>query len=112
MNDKMSENGFLLSRLVFGIITWFLTLYTDLINKFERMTIISREKAEMNTIIAERRVLAALNGNIHLAVDIVQKIGEEILVYVEEDKQWKGLFIVFDFTGRQATVLALDETKR
>lgn len=48
----------------------------------------------MNTIIFERRILAALKRYIPFAADRVYKIGDEILVYDDEYNKWKGPFIV------------------
>lgn len=93
MNHTMGENGLVPSRLVFEIIPGFRILNTDLPNKHERMAIISKVQAEMNTIIAEKRVRSALNRNIPLAVDRVYKMREEVLVYDDEDKQCKGPYI-------------------
>lgn len=70
-NDTLSENGLMPSRLVFGIISRPPVHNTDLTNQRERMTKTSKAQAEKNIIIAERRVLAALNRSIPPVADRV-----------------------------------------
>lgn len=48
----------------------------------------------MNTIIAERRILATSNRSVPPAADRAYKLGEQALVYHENKKQWEGLYIV------------------
>lgn len=47
----------------------------------------------MNNIIAERSVLAALKRDIPPAAYRQYKLGEEVLVYSEKDKNWLGPFL-------------------
>ena len=58
----------------------------------------------MNTIIAERKVLAALTRDNPPAADRVYNLGEEVLVYSEKEKDWKGPFIVVECTGITVTI--------
>ncbi len=112
MNDTIGENGLVPSRLVFGIIPRFPILNSDLPNQKERLAIIQMAQAEMNSIVAERRVLAALTRDIPPAADRTYKIGEDVLVYSEKDKKWLGPFIVVDATGRLITVQSQDRSTR
>ena len=76
------------------------------------MNAIKTAQAEMNSIIAERGVLAALTRDIPPAADRTDKIGEEVLVFSEKDKHWLGPFIVMDCTGRLVTVRTMDRKQR
>lgn len=86
MNDTIGENGLVPSRLVFGIIPRFPILNTNLPMQKDRMAMIKETQAEMNCSIAERRVLTALTRDIPPAADRTYNIGEEVLVYSEEEK--------------------------
>ena len=108
MNDTMSENALVPSRLVFGILPRFPILNTKLPKQRERMDMIKKAQAEMNTIVAERRVLAALTRDIPPAADRTYKLGEEVLVYSELNKRWEGPFIIVDCTGRQVTIANIE----
>ena len=111
MNDTMGENGLVPSRIVFGIIPRFPILNTELPTQKQRMEIIKSAQAEMNSIVAERRVLAALTRDIPPAADRNYKLGEEVLVYSEKEKKWIGPYIVVDSTGRQVTIRNTEGTK-
>ncbi len=108
MNDTIGENGLVPSKLVFGIIPRYPILNTDLPNQKERMEAIKLAQAEMNSIIAERRVLAALTKKIPPAADRQYNLGEEVLIYDEKVKEWVGPAIVVDCTGRMVTVRSKD----
>ena len=112
MSDTMGETGLVPSRLVFGIVPRFPILNSNLPNQKERLEIIKIAQAEMNSIVAERRVLAALTRDIPPAADRTYKIGEEVLIYSEKEKKWLGPFIVVDCTGRLVTVRSLDGKSR
>ncbi len=104
MNDTIGENGLVPSRLVFGIIPRFPILNSDLPEQKERLEMIKTAQAEMNSIVAERRVLAAVTRDVPPATDRTYKLGEDVLVYSEKEKEWLGPFIVVDVTGRLVTV--------
>ena len=112
MNDKIGENGLVPSRLVFGIVPRFPIISTDLPTQKERMDILRSAQMEINAIIAERRILRALNRDIPPASDRVYRLGDEVLVYTEKDKQWKGPYIVIHTHGRQITISDRDGTYR
>lgn len=86
MNDTIPENGLVPSRLVFGTIPRFPIISTDLRNQKERMEILPKSQKEMNSIIAERRILAALTRNVRPASDRVYRLGDEFLVFSEKKK--------------------------
>ena len=87
-------------------------LNSELPNQKERIGMIKSAQAEMNSIVAERKVLSALTRNIPPAADRVFKLGEEVLVYHEQNKKWEGPYIVVDCTGRNITVTNEDKSYR
>ena len=86
MNDTMGESGLVPSLLVFGTIPRFPIISTDFPSQKERMEALSKAQMEMNSIVAERRVLAALTRNIPPAGKYTYILGEEVLVYSESNK--------------------------
>lgn len=66
----------------------------------------------MNIIITELKALAALNLIVPPAADRTYKLGEQFLIYNENKKQWKGPYIVVDFTGRNVTEANTEKTFR
>lgn len=66
----------------------------------------------MNSIVAERKIHAALTRNVPPAAHRTYKIGEEVLVYNDKNKKWEGLYIVIDCTGRTVTIRSIDGTSR
>lgn len=69
MKDTIGENGLVPSLLVFGIIPHFPIISTEIPSQCERGQILSAVQMEMNAVIAERCVLAALIRNIPPASD-------------------------------------------
>lgn len=65
------------------------------------MAIISKGQAEMNSMIAERILLATAKIYIPHSADRVYKIGEEVLFYDGEGNIFEGSFIEVDCTGRK-----------
>ena len=84
MNDTINENGLVPSRLVFGIIPRLAIINTDLPTQKDRMNAIKSAQAEMNSIIAECRIMTALKSDMPPAADRTYKLGEEALVYNED----------------------------
>lgn len=68
-------------------------------------------QAEMNAIMAERKIMTALTGDIPLAANCIYKIEEEVLVYSENEKKWTGKLLVVDITGRMITLQTTDRTR-
>ena len=83
MNDTMGENGLVPSLLVFGIIPRFPIINSELPTQKERMEALASAQMEMNSIIAERRISAALQRNIPRSAGQVLEVGDEVLVYRE-----------------------------
>lgn len=54
------------------------------------MLVLSEAQVEMNKILAERRILAALTRSIPAATDVVYRVGQEVLVYQERSREWIG----------------------
>ena len=90
MNDTNGDNGLVPSLVVFGIIPRFPIISSDIPTQKERMLAFSRAQMEMNAVVAERRILAALTRSIPAATDFVLEIGQEVLVYQERSKEWIG----------------------
>ena len=87
MNDTIAENGLVPSLSVFRIVPRFTIISTEIPSHRERMQIISTAQMEMNAIMAEQRVLATLNRNIPPASHRLYNLGDEILVFSEQEKQ-------------------------
>lgn len=98
MNNIINEKGLDPSRLVFGIILIFSILNTDLPTQKDRMHAIKTDQAELNSIVAERRLLTAITRDIPPAADLNYRIGEEIMFYNEDKTEWIGQLIVLDCT--------------
>lgn len=60
MNVTINERAFVSSRLVLGILLLFPIRNTDLPNQKDEMNVFKKAKAEINSSIAERRVLTTL----------------------------------------------------
>ena len=90
MNDTEGDNGLVPSLVAFGIVPRFPIISSDIPTQKERMLAPSRAQMEMNAVVAQRRILAALTRSIPAATDLVLEIGQEILVYQERSKEWIG----------------------
>ena len=90
MNDTNGDNGLVPSLVVFGIIPQLPINSSEIPAQKERMVALSKAQMEMNAVIAERRILAALARSIPTATDFVFEIGQEVLVYQERSKEWIG----------------------
>lgn len=69
-----------------------------------KMEILASSQAEMNAIIAEQKIRAALTRNITPAADRVHKFGEEVLVYSEKEKKLIGAETIVDITRKMKTI--------
>jgi hypothetical protein len=70
----------------------------------ERMRILQVAQAEMNSIVAERRVVQALQSAVPAAADRVYQVGEEVLVYREKERTWAGPYTVKNIDEKIALV--------
>jgi hypothetical protein len=104
LNDTMGENGLVPTLLVFGIIPRFPILSTDLPEQKERMRVITAAQAEYNTIVAERRLLSALQSRVPAAADRIYQVGEEVLVWRERPNSWTGPLIIRNMEEKIVTV--------
>ena len=104
MNDTMGENGLVPSLLVFGIIPRFPVISSQLPAQSERMEVLTMAQREMNTIIAQRRIITALTKNIPSASDRFYSIDDEVLVYREKEKEWVGPYRVVFIDGKMITM--------
>ena len=112
MNDTIGEKGLVPSLLAFGITPRFPIISTDLPTQSERMRLLATAQMEMNAIVAERRVQAALTRQIPPAADRVYQLGDEVLVFSEQDKNWLGPFVVMHVQGRMITIQNREGTYR
>ena len=112
MNDTIGENDGVPSLLVFRNVPRFPIISTEIPSKRERMQILSAAQMEMSAIVAERGVLAALNRNILPATIRVYTLGDEILVFSEQEKQWLGPSLVCNVHGRMITAQNVEGSYR
>ena len=92
MNDTIGERGLVLSFINYGINPRFPIISTELPIHEERRRLLVSAQIEMNAIIAERRIQAALTRQIPPAAHRVYQLGDEVLVFSEIDKNWLGPF--------------------
>ena len=104
MNDTMGENGLVPSLLTFGVIPRFPILNTELPTQQERLEALKKAQAEMNSIVAERRIKRALLHKVPNASNYVFRPGTEVLVYREDEKKWKGPLTVKAVNEKIATL--------
>ena len=88
MNGTNGYNRLVPSIVVLGIIPRFPIISSDLPAQKERMLARSMAQLEMNAVVAERRILAALFRSIPTEADLAFEIGQEVLVYQERSKEW------------------------
>ena len=67
---------------------------------------------EMNATIAERRIQAELTKQIPPAADRTYQIGDEVLVFSEQDKNWLRPFTVVHVQGRMISIPNREGTYR
>ena len=94
MNDTIGEKGLVPSFLAFGTTPRFPIISTEPPSEAERMKLLTSAQIEMNAIVVERRIQAALTRQIPPAADRIYQIGDEVLVFSGVDKNWLGPFIV------------------
>lgn len=111
VNDTVGINGLVPSYLVFGIMPRFPTLPSKLPQQRRRMQILSEARAEYERAIAELRIATVLRHNIPSAADRTYRIGDQILIYREKDKEWVGPKKVTKVNDKIVTVEYDDELK-
>lgn len=84
---------------------------TDNTTQKVRMEILVVAQAEMNAIIAERKIITLLTRNIFRETKGVCKLGEEVLDFSEKEKKQIVPMISVAVTGRIITILSLEGTK-
>lgn len=75
------------------------------------MKALATAQMEMNSIIAERRILMALKKNIPSSSDHVYSIGEEILIYREKPNKWVGPFRITSVNDKLVSIYG-EKSKR
>lgn len=86
MIDTINENGLVPTRLVFGVIPRSPIISRGISARKEEMKILTPDQAEMNAIIAERKISIALTRDILPAPNRVYEMGEKVLVYSENEE--------------------------
>lgn len=86
INNTIEKNKVFPSRLLFATIPRFPVLSTDLAAQKIRMEGLNFVQAELNLIVAERRVLEILTKNVPPAADRKCETGEKVFVYSEMKK--------------------------
>ena len=76
------------------------------------MRLVTSTQMEMNAIIPERIMQAALTRQIPPAADRTYQIGGEVLVFSEHDKNYLIPFIVMHFQGRTIAIQNREGTNR
>ena len=104
INDTIGEQGLVPSSLVFVTVPRFPIMNTELPKQEERMEALKKAQAEMNSIVAERRVKRALLHRVPNAAHHVIKPGMEVLVYREKEKRWMGPLLATAVNGKIVTV--------
>lgn len=92
IKDNISENSLVSFKLLLEITPRLVITKRDLHNQQERMIILAKAQTTMSTIVAEWRILSALNRKIPRYADYKFKIGQKVLVYLEKRKHWIGPF--------------------
>lgn len=112
MNDTMNENGLVPSLLVFGIIPRFPIIATELPTQKDRMDVLAPERAEMEAIVSQKRIMTALLNAVPPAADRVYEVGEEVWVYREKKKAWEGPMLVEKVADKIVTVHDIEDDYR
>lgn len=86
MNDIIGENGLVPTSLLFGVGPWVPIFSTNIPTQKERLSFLAAASAEVNAVIAERKITTALTRKIPPAADRVYKLGEKALVYYGNEK--------------------------
>jgi hypothetical protein len=90
----MGTNGLVPSLLAFGVVPRFPPMSIDLPKQRDRMAALGAAQKEMSAIVSENRITAALTHNVPSSVDRTYKVGEEVLVFREKEKNWTGPMVV------------------
>lgn len=106
MNDTMNPEGLVPSLLVFGVLPRFPALHTQLPNHEERMRALKVAQMEMETITSELRLRQALLSRLPNASKQDLEIGQEVLVFREDEKpiKWTGPFKITRIEDKQVFV--------
>lgn len=86
MNDIMGENGLVSLCLVFGIVSRFFVLSTDLPIQKTKIKALKTAQTGINSIVAERKIFKALTTNIPHAAGRANELREEAFDYSEDKK--------------------------
>lgn len=76
------------------------------------MQVPAAAQAEMNAIFAERKIMTALTGEIPPSAKRIYEMGEEVLVYSENENKSVSPVIVVDTTGRMIIFQTFDGIRR
>lgn len=110
MSNTMSDNGLVSPRLVSGTLPRFPSLNTSLPDLKERLGATKSAEARMNSIVAQRKLSQASNNTVSPGAGRVHNVGEDVLVYSENKRDWNRNFKVVQVDGRMVTVKIQDGT--
>lgn len=91
MNDTMGETFLVHSRLVFGVLFRFSILSTNPLYQKKLMEAIKTAQAEMNSIVAERKVYESLTRNTPPVADRAYKLGKDGIGIFRREKMARSL---------------------
>lgn len=85
---------------------------THILTQNKQQKFLAAAQDEMNAIIAEIKIIIALPTHIPLAVSGVHEMGEDVLVYSENEKEWVRSILVVYVTVTLITIQTPDGTRR
>lgn len=104
MNDTTGPEGLVPSLLVFGILPRFPPTSTRLLSHVDRMEAMELARLEMHSITAKLKIQKALRSKIPPASTYQVNVGDDVYVYKEKDKKWRGPFQVIRIFDKQVFV--------
>lgn len=100
LNESAGPNGLVPKLLVFGTMPRIPVRLADMPGQVDLMSALEKAHLELLKMIAASRVSRALRSNVLSAAIQNIKIGDELLVYREESKQWEGPHQVLDVDAK------------
>lgn len=105
----LKENDLVLALLVFGLNRRFVVISTNIPTQKEVMEIVLSAQVEINSIIAERKIMTSLRKP--SIADRFYKLREDMVLF-RKGKEMDWTFIAVDTTGRTITFNFLKEQKQ
>lgn len=82
INDTMGPNGLVSLLLVFGVLPYYPSSTKHSQDRFERFDALKIARAEMETIVREKRILKALKSKLPPITKYLIKPGDQARVYI------------------------------